>query len=374
MENTQKAIELIEKSEHILVLLPPDPTLDCLAAAEVLTRALAARGISVGFLAPSLPEHTHTKELFPHLAAVPAPLKEYIISVDTKDAPISELRYENNGTALDIILSPKSAPIKKEAVSFRDGNILCECVIALALPTIDAAECPSFLNPEFFTTTPIVAIDTNREHTQYGDANLIPSGDKHYASLCEIVYEFLSRFSPNALDAESATLLLLGIENATDMLRAPSARAETFLAVSELLRLGARRMNVHEYENAPPLPFLQLYGRALVRSKIDSERNFAWSFLTAEDFQKTGRSTDDITAAAQHLLRTFCSQNLFILLWEHPEQKTISALFAGNEKILAAIQEQHEAERDASCLFLGRSFETFHAAEREISSLLQDAL
>jgi len=96
MHDLQKAIDLIEKNEHIALLLPQEPTLDCLVSAEVLARTLTSLGKHIGFLTPHLTDTSPQKDHLPHMASASPLAKEFIISLDTSRAPIGQLRYEKN--------------------------------------------------------------------------------------------------------------------------------------------------------------------------------------------------------------------------------------------------------------------------------------
>ena len=77
---TQKATELLEKSEHIAIALPSQPTLDHLASAEVLAQILTARHKYVGFLAPLPKEVLPRPDFFKQISEARPLLREFIIS------------------------------------------------------------------------------------------------------------------------------------------------------------------------------------------------------------------------------------------------------------------------------------------------------
>ena len=92
MIDSTKAIELIEKSEHIGVLIPKRADADCLASLEVLLRMLETRGKIVGFLESLEPGAPLASDFFPKIAATSVLPKEFIISLDTTTSPVSQLR------------------------------------------------------------------------------------------------------------------------------------------------------------------------------------------------------------------------------------------------------------------------------------------
>lgn len=369
--DTQKAVELLEKSEHIAILLPSKPTPDSLAAAEVLTQILTSRQKDVGFLTPVKKEGLSRPELFPKIAEAKSLLREFVISIDTSSSPISQLRYEKGEQKVDVILSPKNSSLKKEAVSFKEGGLQCDCAILLGIAnpellTIDSVE------PEFFTDTPILNIDFSSENKKYGEVNLL---NTEKSSLSEIVYALASALDPVPLDADKATLLLAGIIDGTRSFSAPSTSADTLLTASELMRLGAKHALAQEIcKETLPLSLAQLLGRASVRSKIDEGAKIAWSFITADDYEKTGRSPTDIPAMLNNLQKTLPPSRVLVLLSQQPEDKMVSAILAGGQEVLEAVRGREPAEFQSPHLRLNNTFSTFREAEDYLSPLIRELL
>jgi len=382
----QKAIELLEKSEHLAILFSPEQTLDSLAASEVLTQILVSHQKNVGFLTTLDKKEAITKQphLFKKTIEAKQLLREFVISIDTISSPVSQLRYEKEEQKIDVILSPQDYPFKKEAMSFKAGKLQCDCAILLGvanpeLLTLNSAE------PEFFTNTPLLNIDFSAENQKYGEVNLL---DEKKSSLSEIVYALISIFNSTALDADKTTLLLAGVIEQTKSFTTPSTNADTLLAASELMRLGARHTEAQELcQNNLPLSLAQLLGRASTRSKIDDRARLSenraesgekarvlWSFLTAEDYEKTQRTTTDIPAVLDNLQKTLPPSRVLVLLSQQPEDKTISATLAGDQEVLEKIHSRETAEFQSPHLLLANTFSTFQEAEEYLIPLLRELL
>lgn len=377
--DTQKAIDLLEKSEHLAILFSPEQTLDSLAAAEVLTQILTLRHKNVGFLTTVEKREALVKQphLFKKIIEAQQLLREFIISIDTLSSPVSQLRYEKEEQKIDVILSPQSSPFKKEAISFQKGKLQCDCIILLGIANPELLTLNS-VEPEFFINTPMLNIDFSTENQKYGEVNLL---DEKKSSLSEIVYALISIFSPTALDADRATLLLAGIIDETRSFTAPSTNADALLTASELMRLNARNTEAQELcQDNLPLSLAQLCGRASVRSKIedqtelDKDAKVLWSFLTAEDYEKTGRATTDIPTVLENLQKTLPASRVLVLLSQQPEEKTISATLTGDPEILEKIRKQETAEFQSPHLLLANTFSTFREAEEYLAPLIKGLL
>jgi len=370
--DTQKAIDLIEKSEHIAFILPKEPTLDCLVSVEVIARLLDEREKQLGFLVPIIPKNIPRSELFKKTANPALLPKEFIVSLDTSVTPVSQLRYEKKEDRIEVIFSPKSLSLKADLVSFKEGRLLCDCAILFGITDIESLEETFAASPDFFTETPLINIDNEDANKCYGEANLV---NTQKTSLAEIIYELVSKMSKEPMDKDSATLLLTGILNTTELFLGESTNADTLLTSSELMRLGADLIKAQELvKSDKPLNILQLAGRASVRSKMDEKYNTLWSFLTAEDFEKTNTSPEDTPSVLHQIEKNFPPRDVKALLWQNPQEKTVHALLAGRRDTLEAIRSHETGEFQSPYLLLQIPFTSFQDAETRISLLLEEVL
>jgi hypothetical protein len=364
--DTGKAIEFLERGEYIGLLLPQRPDLDILCATEVLIRMAEKRKKAVGLFYDIEFSAVLSSGAFPMLEKTSRLPKEFIVSLDTTQSPASELRYEKGDDRIDIIFSPRSQSIQREHISFRDGKLQCDVIVALGVRDIDSVSALVKDDPDIFTRTPIINIDSSKENTNFGEVNLLEERPS-----AEIVYLLLSSMEKAPPEKEEATLLLAGILSATHQLRSPRIVPETLLSVSELIRAGAQFDEALELsKERKPLAFIQLTGRAQVRSKGDVNERIVWLFLTAEDYEKTGRTDDDALDVLEALSRELSWGRALVLLSQHPTTLRIQALIAGNQALLGSIAETAEGEWRNQFLSLPNSFETFKEAEDHIRSLL----
>ncbi|TSC78872.1 MAG: Uncharacterized protein G01um101433_62 [Parcubacteria group bacterium Gr01-1014_33] len=370
----QNAIDVFEKSEHVGIIIPAHAGLDILASAEVLNRVLLHQGKIVGFPLP-LPTLTrfHMSDTpFTALASAQALPKEFVISVDTIQSPVSQLRYEKQEDHIDITLSPKSIPIQEGSISFHPGKTQCDTVIAIGIPDIEPLKASTGLDPDFFAQNPVINIDSSPENTGYGTIHLTETA---HAAVSEIVSLVIRDWRPQELTPDISTLLLAGILEHTNAFSAITLQPETFTRAASLLQNGADYEKALALEsNGRDITLLQLFGRASVRSKVSRDRHIVWSFLTREDFEKTNRSSRDIPATAAHIKKEFGFAHAIALVWQDPETKKIRADITGTEETRTRIRARAEGENAASLFRLTRTFATFQEAEEYLSPLLGEAL
>lgn len=365
-----KAIELLEKSEHVGIFLMRDASFDSLAAAEALARTLSERGKKVGLMGERDKNAAAGKSFFSMLASSSGLPKEFVISINTDVSPISQLRYEKSENGIDIILSPKSSAIARESLSFRDGKIICDCALTIGVAEVDMLSGLPELTPEFFTQTPIINIDTKDQNGRYGEVNLVEP-EKNSAS--EIVYELLSALKGSPPDEDTANLILAGIISETDGFRSQSTTPDALLAASELARCGAQPHIAFSMAGDPlPLNVLQLSGRASVRSRLDKARGVLWSFITAEDFEKTGTGSADISKVLSHLDTSFPVHRLTAALWQDPLERVVHTTISGEKPILEEIRERNGGEFRSPHLELSQTHPSFREAEDALTTLFKE--
>ena len=363
-------IDFLEKGEHIGLLLPQTPGIDVLAAAEVIARTLAKRKKTVGLFYDIEFPPRGLPDIFGALRSTKKLPKEFVISLDTALSPASELRYEKTDSRIDVIFSPKDSGILQEHVSFREGKVQCDCIVSLGIPDIESVSGAITDDPEIFTRTPIIAIDSSPENKRFGEVNIADARPHS-----EVVYSLVTAMEKLPPEEHEATILLAGILAATRHLTSPGLLPETILAVSELMRAGA------DYKEAlalskekRPLNIIQLTGRAHVRSKLDPDEKILWSFLTGEDFEKTNSGIEDANRVLAAISRECPWETVAVLLAQDPGTERIFAFLTGDDRALSEIGDSAGGEWKDSSLSLHSSFEHFADAEDYVRSLLGRAL
>lgn len=386
--DTTPAIQLIEKSKHIGLVLPASPHHDVLVSAEALVQFLVSRNIYVGIVTPLRPLNTVTHPgeskqdlnaidplsdaVLPSLASLKPLTKESIISLDTHTAPISQLRYENANDRVDIILSPSSSAVTKDHISFREGNIQCDCMITLGVPDIEQIDTSvTDISPSFFSETPIIALDISEKHKNYAEITL---ADSSLASLSELVYHFLASFPNHTIPAESATLLLSGILHRTEGFTVIT-NANTLLSAHELIRMGANYEAAHAMSRiSTPFSLMPLIGRALARSKIDTQKGIVWSLITQDDFLATHRVPADMPDILKRIKKEFPQARACILLWQDTDIKKIHAYVATDALMLTLLRQRINGEFKDTHTELTELYDSFPDAERAVLTLLETVL
>ena len=366
------AIQLIDRAKHIGLVLPPRPDTDALASAEVIARFLIARNVYTGIMGQIDPLVSDRDIMLPVLTSLKPLTKEFIISLDTTAAPISQLRYERIDGRIDIILSPSSYSMPQDNTSFRQGNIQCDCVIALGIDDIKQIDTSAYAaNPLFFSEIPTISMSISQKHTAYGKINLV---DPSLSSLAELTYCFLTSFPDYHIPEENATLLLSGVLYRTRDF-ALLVNANTLLTTHKLIELGAQYNIAHSFSNTHKPPALvPLLGRALARSRLDGKKGIVWSCVTQGDFLTTGHLPQDMGHVLHHVRKEFPHARACILLWQYPDSQEIRASIAADEELLEHIHEKKRGAYTETYIELTDTYDSFLHAEDAVIALLDRVL
>lgn len=227
-------------------------------------------------------------------------LTDGVISIDTHQFPVKELKYEKDENTLRIFLTPELRNLTPEMVTIDNGGYQHDLVITLnTLQLSDLGETYE-QNQDFFHNTKTIALSTLTSH----DYASIHWSQPQYSGTGELVYQFLKQlYSPYITD-QICTGALFSMIVETDNFQKNIATSQTLIAASELLEHGAQRQSiVNSLYQAKSLPILKLVGRIMAHLDIVyiGHLTMAFSKLYSHDFEKTKTTSQDIPQALEEL-------------------------------------------------------------------------
>lgn len=365
----KQAQSILQKSEKVFLALPPAPDADMIAAAELITWRLIKIGKVVSV--SSFIRLADDWKFLPltMLSAAAGVAEELLITIDTKSAAVGELRYEKSDNQLTIILSPKDKPLSAASITIGAGAVGADCIITIGAASLDQLGDLFHKNPRLFFETPVINLDQSPANDQYGEINLV---DIKASALAEVGWRFVKVLLPDAMSRDEATLILAGIMSKTENFLDGKVLPETLALVVEALAAGGERALVLQaLDKHEPLPILQLWGRAVVRTRPDTEHSILISIVTADDFTKTGTSPKDIPAILRHFEDHFHLPKILLILWQDPESRLVHAgIKSADPDLLLRARRILAGKLGHGLLFSGFSYSSFPAAEKELQSLL----
>jgi len=308
LEVKQQISNLINQSSSILIPLPQQGSDVACGNALALYYVCQAMSKEVYLYAPS--DFDPAKYDFLDTSMIQHELsgpREAIISIDTTEVPIDQMRYETDENALNIYVTPRSGVLDSEYVSVQGGKYEFDLILTVNTPHLSSLGTLFYENPDLFYETPTVSIGNSPAHDMYGQINLVDVGS---VSVAEIVFDLLKTEAQYAIDEPVATALLFSLIQETDNFQSHTTGPRTFMDASELMERGARREEIiRVLYKTKSVSLVKLVGRIMahisfsrVLTNPEAGRDtLVYSKLFAHDFEKTRTSAADLPAALAEL-------------------------------------------------------------------------
>lgn len=235
--NLSEFSDKIQQSEIILIILNDSPSFDEQLAAASLYLALKQQNKKASLLGVKKIDNPTISGL--NQLRTDVANKNLVISFDYKEAAVHNVSYhiddKNNKFHLTIKPQPGHNPLNKDAVSVEYAGADSDLVFLFGVDNLDD----------------LGQLYTGYENL-YQEANLISISDLQpsfsashldssvFSSHSEAVFHLLKNAGID-FNSEVATNLLAGIQHETNNFIDPSASADTFEAVANLIRSGAHR-------------------------------------------------------------------------------------------------------------------------------------
>ncbi len=320
----QQAFELLNRARTPLVVAPLTPSVDTIASATSLGLVLKR---SFGKdCAPLLTERLPSELEFiaPYIETLrssPSFGGDVILTIDTRERKIKELRYEKKNDRLTIFLTPQGEPPKPEDISHEIHEPRHDLIITCGAHDLESLGDVFEKRPHLFFETPILNIDHQSGNEEYGEVNLV---DSTASSTSEVVGMLLESVDPRLIDRDIATVLLTGIISKTENFRNHLTRPRTLSLAASLMSKGADHETIIKYlYKTRPLTFLKLFGKTLAEFKPAATHGIGWAYLKADVFSQTDTSPDILPRVVQEMREYFPYLKLIMFFWETPDPHNI---------------------------------------------------
>ncbi len=176
----------------------------------------------------------------------------------------------------------------------------------------------------------IICIDHHASNDHYGDFNYI---DIDASSTCELVYNFLNRFSEvnnlNLIDEKIATCLYTGLVTDTGNFAYANAHPSSFEMAKDLLLIGAKKEEIiQNVFQSNPYNYYKLLGEALNTLEIVDNR-VSSIMITKEMLKRNIISFNDVDGITSYT-RDIDGVEVGILLKEKKENEVKISLRSKN--------------------------------------------
>lgn len=317
--NQKNIIELIKRSNKILVLPSSPPDGDSLGSAVALYMALRKLGKEVTVIcADPVPD---VYDFLPNMKIVGSKFmssNDFIITIDCKKIKLDKIKSAIEDDKVNIIISPLDGHFSEADISFNKGEISYDLII-----TVDTAELQQLRgiyenNTEIFHQVPVINIDHHISNTHFGKINHVDIMSSSTTELlCPLFEELAKDTGVDLIDEDIATLLLTGIITDTGSFQNANTTPKSFEVASELIAYGARQQEIIQYiYKTKQLSQLKLWGRVLSKIQTDEKHHIVWSVVSQQDLRDTGSSEDETGDIIDELMTNAPGAEVILLIKE----------------------------------------------------------
>ena len=338
MTINQQFFNLIKKSNNILISFPIDWNGDAISASLALFLFLKKIGKNVEVGAEQMRKTDNFKipmesfKFLPSFSSIKNSLEnltKFIVSVDLKNAKISQIKYVIENNKLNFIISPQDGFFTEEDISSNISGFKYDLII-----TIDSQDLESLgkiydNNIEFFYKTPIINIDQSPENEEFGQLNIL---DLKAVSVTEIIFSLMNDYNKKLIDEDIATCLLTGIIFRTKSFKTPNITPRVLSITSRLIEIGARREEiVANLYRSRSLNTLKLWGRVLNNLSTNENNSIIWATLFKNDFQITKSSEENLQDIIDELIISIPTAKVIVIFYSLTEMSVLENQYLSDE-------------------------------------------
>jgi len=240
MDNNQSTLlriqEITTKCRSAVIIIPPNPSIDAIAASTSFYLALNKMGKTVSLVCSQRPQSDLVaSDKFQNI--IGAGGDSLMVSFPYTDGAIDKVDYNIQGEAFNLIVTPRPGfqKLQSNQVNFSYTGGLVDMIIVIDAPTLNSLGTIYTDNQNQFTGKDIVNIDRHLTNAYFGTVNYV---NKTISSISELILSILQTLKVE-IDRDMATNLYAGAAASTNNFTSYSTNADTFEHIAALLRLGA---------------------------------------------------------------------------------------------------------------------------------------
>lgn len=314
----EKALELVKKSQKVLLVTRTHPCDDSIAALLGLGLAFERMSKDVDMVCGGpvasrlsfLPRHGE-------IGSSVENENHFVISVDTSRSKVSQFSYDfdDDGNRLNIYLTPDGGMFDEDHVKMSPVDTSHDLIVVVDAYDFDSLGDVYVNNKRRFFETPVIVLDSSSKNALFGDVNII---DSKALSASEVAYQFVKySCGEDYIDKHVASAFLAGIVSKTHSFQSGYTTPLVFSIAGELIEKGADQQHIIRsmYKNKS-LETLRLWGQVLLSLEHDVQTASVLAVVRKRDLSITGTSYEHITGLHDELLSYVGDARKFILFIE----------------------------------------------------------
>ncbi|EKE14473.1 MAG: hypothetical protein ACD_12C00490G0001 [uncultured bacterium] len=240
MDNNQNTLariqEITTKCRSAVVVVPPNPSIDAIAASTSLYLALSKMGKTVSIAcSQKVQSDLVASDKFQNI--IGAGGDSLMVSFPYTDGAIDKVDYNIQGQSFNLVVTPRPGfqKLNPNQVNFSYTGGLVDVIFVIDAPTLNSLGGIYTDNQNQFNGKDIVNIDRHLTNAYFGTVNYV---NKTISSISELVLSILQTLGVE-IDKDISTNLYAGAAASTNNFTSYSTNADTFEHIATLLRLGA---------------------------------------------------------------------------------------------------------------------------------------
>ncbi len=311
----QQAIELIKKSNKILVITHSNPDGDAIGSALALY--LTLKKLDKEITVVSSDKVPEILRFLPQTESITRDFvgtRNFIISLDTSQTEVDKLSYNTEDNKLNIIITPKKGEFSSNNISFSKGMHKFDLIFVLDCTDLERLGVVYDQNTEMFFGTPIINIDHHGGNDYFGEVDLV---DLTATSTSEILLSLIESLDIQLIDEDISTSLLTGIITDTGSFQNTNTTPKSLTIAAQLVASGGRQQEIiKNIYKTKPLSTLKLWGRVLYSIKSEPNLHLVWSKATLSDIKECKASSEEISGVIDELLTSAPNADIVLLFSE----------------------------------------------------------
>jgi len=240
MDNNQNTLariqEITTKCRSAVIVVPPNPSIDAIAASTSLYLALSKMGKTVSIAcSQKVQSDLVASDKFQNI--IGAGGDSLMVSFPYTDGAIDKVDYNIQGESFNLVVTPRPGfqKLNPNQVKFSYTGGLVDVIFVIDAPTLNSLGAIYTENQNQFNGKDIINIDRHLTNAYYGTVNYV---NKTISSISELILSILQTLGTE-IDRDMATNLYAGSAASTNNFTSYSTNADTFEHIATLLRLGA---------------------------------------------------------------------------------------------------------------------------------------
>lgn len=283
MNETQQAVDILNKHREVYVCLPKNSEEDGVLAAVALAKVL--RGVGKRVL---LVSETETPERISRLVegeqfgVLPFNSDRLVVELDTTAAELGQLSYETSPGKVSIFLQSKNGEFSVNNVTVAPYFSQEVLLVMLGSPNPESLGELFTGFPGIFYRLPKLVVDNDLSNERFGNVNFV---DPTAGSLSELVFKIIEKLVGLEQVRSGATQLLAGVLSATSGLKNNKTTPDSFAVASRLVSAGAdHSLAASTLFKSVGFPEIKLLGRVLSGMEFVEEGKFGYMVLDRKEF------------------------------------------------------------------------------------------